>query len=63
MLTAEDDSAIPSGQGKWLAEHLSADYRHAPEGYGHMTYCAGPYQQPSQSLVAALLRGRESISK
>jgi pimeloyl-ACP methyl ester carboxylesterase len=54
---SDDDSAIPAAQGKWLAEHLGASYRHASEGYGHMTYCTGLYQQPMKSLLAALLRG------
>jgi pimeloyl-ACP methyl ester carboxylesterase len=54
---SDDDSAIPSAQGKWLAEHFGADYRHASEGYGHKTYCAGQYQEPKNSLVAALIKG------
>ncbi len=58
---SDDDSAIPAAQGKWLAEHLSANYRHASEGYGHMTYCAGKYQEPDKSLVAALLRGANQM--
>jgi pimeloyl-ACP methyl ester carboxylesterase len=58
---SDDDSAIPSEQGKWLAEHLAANYRHASEGYGHMTYCAGQYQEPHKSLVAALLRGANQM--
>jgi pimeloyl-ACP methyl ester carboxylesterase len=52
---SDDDSAIPAAQGKWLAKHLGASYRHASEGYGHMTYCTGQYQQPMKSLLAALL--------
>ena len=52
---ADDDSQIPSEQGKWLAEHLNANYKHEPEGYGHLTYCAAKYQQPENSIVAALL--------
>ncbi|MBL4796688.1 MAG: alpha/beta hydrolase [Oleispira sp.] len=58
---SDDDSAIPCAQGKWLAEHFGADYRHASEGYGHMTYCTGQYQDPEKSLVAALLRGANQI--
>ena len=54
---SDDDSAIPFEQGKWLATHLSADYKHEAEGYGHMTYCAGQYQIPEKSIVAALLNG------
>ena len=53
---SDDDNTIPSEQGKWLAQHLSANHRQASEGYGHMTYCAGQYQEPQKSLVAALLR-------
>lgn len=56
---ADDDSAIPPAQGKWLAIHLNANFRHAAEGYGHMTYCAGRYQQPDHSMIAALLNGRK----
>ena len=56
---SDDDNTIPSEQGKWLAQHLSANHRHASEGYGHMTYCAGQYQEPQKSLVAALLWGGE----
>jgi hypothetical protein len=58
---ADDDSAIPSAQGKWFAEHFGADYRHASEGYGHMTYCTGQYQNPDKSLIAALLRCANQI--
>jgi hypothetical protein len=58
---SDDDSAIPSAQGKWLAEHLVANYRHISEGYGYMTYCAGQYQEPEKSLVAALLRGANQM--
>ncbi|MGR5285270.1 alpha/beta hydrolase [Vibrio maritimus] len=54
---SDDDSAIPSEQGKWLAEHLKASYKHKSEGYGHMTYCAGKYQEPEHSMIAALLNG------
>jgi pimeloyl-ACP methyl ester carboxylesterase len=57
----DDDSAIPAEQGKWLAEHLNANYKHESEGYGHVTYCAGQYQEPDKSLVAALLRGAGQI--
>ena len=52
---ADDDQAIPPDQGKWLAQHLDADYRHEAEGYGHLTYCAGQYQDPEKSLISALL--------
>jgi pimeloyl-ACP methyl ester carboxylesterase len=54
---SDDDSAIPSQQGKWLADYFSAKYEHASEGYGHMTYCRGKYLQPKNSIVAALLEG------
>ena len=53
---ADDDSAVPSTQGKWLAEHLGASYRHEAEGYGHLTYCVGEYQEPKHSLIDALLK-------
>ncbi len=53
---SDDDNAIPSGQGKWLAKYWQASYKHKSEGYGHMTYCAGQYQNPEKSLIAALLR-------
>jgi pimeloyl-ACP methyl ester carboxylesterase len=58
---SDDDSAIPAEQGKWLAEYFAADYRHNSEGYGHMTYCRGQYLQPKNSLVAALIAGRNPI--
>jgi pimeloyl-ACP methyl ester carboxylesterase len=58
---SDDDSAIPSQQGKWLADYFSADYRHNSEGYGHMTYCRGQYLQPKNSLVAALIAGHNLI--
>lgn len=54
---ADDDTAIPAFQGKWLAEHLNADYRHDAEGYGHMTYARGVYRTASGSMVAQLLAG------
>ncbi len=54
---SDDDNVIPSHQGKWLAEYFNANYRHATEGYGHMTYCTGIYQVPEHSMVAALLKG------
>ena len=52
---SDDDNAIPSDQGKWLTEYWQASYKHKSEGYGHMTYCAGQYQNPEKSLIAALL--------
>ena len=58
---SDSDTAIPSEQGKWLADHLAANCRHASEGYGHMTYGVGQYQEPHKSLVAALLRGANQI--
>lgn len=57
---ADDDNAIPAGQGKWLAEHLGADYCHQAEGYGHMTYTRGRYRTAAQSLIARLLQGTAS---
>jgi pimeloyl-ACP methyl ester carboxylesterase len=55
---ADDDSAIPANQGKWLADFWGANYKHNAEGYGHLTYCAGEYQRPEKSIIAALLKGR-----
>jgi hypothetical protein len=52
---ADDDTAIPSEQGKWLVELYHANYRHAAEGYGHMTCCTCKYQIPENSIIAALL--------
>lgn len=54
---ADDDSAIPASQGKYLAELYHANYKHQAEGYGHMTYCVGEYQEPATSMIAALLNG------
>lgn len=54
---ADDDNTVPSIQGKWLASLLGADHKHEAEGYGHLTYCAGQYQEPDQSIVAAMING------
>lgn len=54
---ADDDNTVPSIQGKWLASHLAADHKHEAEGYGHLTYCAGQYQKPENSIIAAMLKG------
>jgi pimeloyl-ACP methyl ester carboxylesterase len=54
---ADDDNTVPSIQGKWLAGLVGADHKHEAEGYGHLTYCAGQYQEPEKSIVAAMLSG------
>lgn len=54
---ADDDTAIPSFQGRWLADHLDANYRHQAEGYGHLTYTRGQYRTAEGSMVAQLLAG------
>jgi len=60
---ADDDNTVPSIQGKWLAGLLGADHKHEAEGYGHLTYCAGQYQEPEKSIVAAMLNGASQALK
>jgi pimeloyl-ACP methyl ester carboxylesterase len=54
---ADDDTAIPAFQGKWLAQQLNADYRHEAEGYGHMTYTVGRYRTAESSMIKKLIDG------
>ena len=56
---ADDDTAIPAFQGKWLAQHLNADYRHEAEGYGHMTYTVGLYRTAESSMIKQLMNGAD----
>lgn len=58
---ADDDTAIPAFQGKWLAEQLKADYRHEAEGYGHMTYTVGVYRTAEGSMLRQLITNAQEF--
>jgi len=61
---ASDDELCPPEIGKWLSDYyqkelgVKVNFRVDKLGYGHFTYKQGEFLEPDQSMIKALLEGR-----
>lgn len=65
---ASDDSACPPEIGAYLAKYYQekgahVNFKNEDIGYNHMTYCNSYYQKTENSMVKALLEGRNKYQK
>ena len=61
---ASDDKLCPLEIGKWLRDYyqnklgVKVNFRSDDLGFGHFTYKQGEFLEPEQSMIKALLKGR-----
>ena len=60
---ASDDTACPPEIGAWLAKYYTeqgahVNYKNDDIGFNHMTFCSSHYRKAENSMVKALLDGR-----